>query len=127
MSLLSVDEVKKFAQISGSAYDTTIELLIPVVTEHIESYCNTKFMSGSLSALLNTNYSLDNYDNYDTVEQVYPQGLKLAASLMIKYQLNAPLGDKTSETIGSYSVTYNLNYPQSIYNLLNPYVVFGFV
>jgi len=118
--VISVDEVKTILNISGSSYDDRIEILIPIVTDHIQNYCQTKFMSSSLATTVISDvdgayYALEN------TEQVFPVGLKLTASQMIWYQINSNKGNISSETLGAYSVTFNTGYPTSIMELMRPY------
>ena len=62
-----------------------------------------------------------------TIYQVqYPEGLKLAVANMVGFQLNQTQG-VTSESIGDYSVSYSMNYPDSILQSLRPYKKVKFV
>jgi len=119
MPLSSVNEVKIILGISGSTYDTQIQTLLPIVTNHIVNYCNNDFHLSEVGvdSYGNTAYSA-------SAEVVYPDGLKLVCASMIEYQLyKAKNANVSSETIGAYSVTYNSNnqYPDDILESLKPY------
>ena len=110
MPLTSVNEMKIMLQVSGSSKDEIISTLLPVVTNFIEGYCYSNFMSGSSS------------DYSSSYQQVYPDGLKLAAAHMIEYMIYAQhKGNITNESIGAYSVGYATQFPQEITDMLKPY------
>jgi hypothetical protein len=125
MPLTSVNEIKIILQVSGSSHDEQISTLLPIVTSHIENYCHTDFKPSSIS--------IDSWGNVihsSSIENEYPDGLKLVAAHMIEYLIyKAHQGNVSSETIGSYAVTYNSNgaYPQDIIEMLKPYRKVKFV
>ena len=117
MPITSVSEVKIMLQVSGSSKDAQISALLPIVTDFIQGYCNTDFTTSTIGA--------DSYGNTivsSSTEQVYPDGLKLAAAHMIEYNIyKQHTGNVTSEGIGAYSVGYSNAYPQEIIDMLKPY------
>lgn len=103
--ILTTVEAKAILQISGSYYDNTIEVLIPIVEDFVIKYCNLTDDSASLAA---------------------QPALKLAASNLINYQIQVP-SNISSETIGNYSVSYTNSYPANILDTLRPFRKAGFI
>jgi len=97
MAITTLTEVKALNQISGSTYDSTITALIPLVSDFIVTYCRMTEADIELNP-----------------------GIRLAAAQMIKYQLSKP-SNVSSETIGDYSVSYTMDYPEYITRLLDTY------
>lgn len=95
--LITNTEVKAILQLSGSTYDTVIDVMIPIAEDYALNYCNISEYSGSVSP-----------------------GIKLPLAQMINYQIHKP-SNVTSETIGNYSVSYTNSYPKSILDGLRPY------
>lgn len=97
MAITTLTEVKALNQISGSAFDSAINALIPLVSDYIVTYCRRTEQDIELNP-----------------------GIRIAAAQMIKYQLQKP-SNVSSETIGDYSVSYTMDYPDYITNLLDTY------
>ena len=95
--IITSTECKAILQISGSTYDTTIGVLIPIVENYILRYTNLTEDSASAEP-----------------------GLKLAAAQLINFQIQKP-SNITSETIGAYSVAYSQEYPKYLTAGLKPY------
>ena len=97
MAITTLTEVKALNQISGSTYDTTITVLIPLISDFIVTYCRM---------------------TENEIER--NSGLRIAAAQMIKHQLTKP-SSVTAESIGDYSVSYNSDYPDYIMRILDTY------
>lgn len=95
--IISTTECKAILQISGSNYDTFINVMIPITEDYILKYTN--LTEDSASKL---------------------PGLKLAAAQFVNYQLSNP-SNISSETIGNYSVTYQPSYPEYLVQTLKTY------
>lgn len=97
MAVLTLAEYKTITGLTGTALDTRIEFLIPLVEADINAMCNTA---------------------YDGDE--WPSGMKLPASAMISYQLktSGDPGIMKSENISGYSYTKadlgSAGYPKGI-------------
>jgi hypothetical protein len=88
MAVITLEEYKLLAGITGTTYDTLITALIPMVQSDIISICNYDF-------------------GEDTDYEDFPEGMKLYAAQMITYQ-RATAGNvptKQSESIDGYSYT----------------------
>lgn len=97
--LITIDECKNILQLSGSSYDTTINVLIPIVEDYILNYCNITADSASLQP-----------------------GLKMSAANLINYQMQQQKNTNvSSEKIGNYSIAYANDYPRNLINSLRPY------
>ena len=97
-NLISVDEVKTILQLSGSANDAFIDIMIPIVQDFTLKYCNITFDCAA----------------------TFP-ALKLPLSQLINYQLGEP-DNIVSKKIGNESITYgSTNYPSHIIAGLRPF------
>ena len=101
MAVITLEEYKLLAGITGTTQDARIASLIPMVQSDIVSICNYDFNEG-------------------TDEKNFPEGMKLYASQMITYQMATAgsLPTKKSESIDGYSYsraeTGRSGYPSSI-------------
>ena len=89
MAVITQDEVKTLLQISVSTYDDLIDFLIPIIEDSIKAYCNQSFVDAP---------TLPRWEVW----------MKLPASEMIGYKLNATVGSfngMKSESQGGYSYT----------------------
>lgn len=84
---------KALLNITDSTRDAQIEALLPVILAEINAYCN---------------------QSYEAV----PTALYATAAKMMEYQLHPSV---KSESLGDYSVSYESNYPQSVYEMLNKF------
>ncbi len=85
MAFLTLAEYKVLAQISGTAQDTLLNAILPLVEADIQDFCNRDFAEG------------------------YPDALKIYAAKMVSYQVaslkQAYNSGLTSESQGGYSYT----------------------
>jgi hypothetical protein len=101
MAVITLEEYKLLAGITGTTQDARIASLIPMVQSDIVSICNYDFNEG-------------------TDEENFPEGMKLYASQMITYQMATAgsLPTKKSESIDGYSYTLSdigvSGYPASV-------------
>ncbi len=102
MSIITLEEYKKMANLNVSDYDIQITELIPVIEEDI-------------LAIRNKPWDLD--INYNPI---HPYNIKMIAAEMISYKINTLKGavGLSSEHFGDYSVSYSsdlfMGYPKSI-------------
>lgn len=106
--IVSVDDVKRFLQITGEDKDDLIASLIPVVEDHYREIRNAPF------------------DTNENGETVYPRGSDITAALMVNYQLRAAFNSKgtESENFGDYSYSREATiqgYPASVVGLIRRY------
>lgn len=80
---------KALLNITDNTHDLQIEALLPVILAEINAYC---------------------HQSYEAV----PTALSDVAAKMVEYHLHPSV---KSESLGDYSVSYESNYPQSIYEL----------
>ena len=101
MAVITLEEYKLLAGITGSTQDALIAALIPMVQSDIVSICNYDFGEG-------------------TDDEDFPEGMKLYAAQMITYQKVAAgnVATMQSESIDGYSYsraeTGRSGYPLSI-------------
>jgi hypothetical protein len=88
MAVITLAEYKTLAGISGTTQDALITALIPLVEDDIVAICNYAFGQG-------------------TVDEDFPDGMKLYATQMITFQIaNAgKVATMQSESIDGYSYT----------------------
>jgi hypothetical protein len=91
MAIIDVDTAKTLLQITGTAKDDLIEILIPIIEDDLMTYCRNTF------------------EDADGVV-VWPAGTKLVAARMIGEQMAETAGGGVSigmdsETQGGYSYT----------------------
>ena len=101
MAVITLVEYKALRGITGTAQDTLISTLIPLVQDDIVEACNYSF-------------------GFDTAEEDFPASLKLLAAQMITYQISAQKGSSVyqSENIEGYSYSRaavgGSGYPETI-------------
>lgn len=109
MSVITLEEYKKLANIKVSDFDAQITELIPNIEEDI-------------LAIRNCPWELDS--NYNPI---YPYNIKMIAAEMISYKINTLKGavGVSSEHLGDYSVSYSsekfMGYPKSITSRIKRY------
>lgn len=88
MAVITLAEYKTLAGITGSTQDALITALIPMVEDDIIALCNYDFGQG-------------------TVDEDFPEGMKLYAAQMITYQISngTRVAAMQSESIEGYSYT----------------------
>lgn len=98
MAFITRDEVKSLLQITGDSRDELIDILLPMVKDDIQTYCNT---------------------------DIFLNGMKPVSALMINYLMTSNVNTgKQSESIGTYSyqmANAKSGYPDSIYSTLDKY------
>lgn len=94
MPITTLQKVKTILNLSGTNKDEAIDLLIPLVGDWIQQYCNNDFKN-------------------EEDESVYPPGYELIAIKMIEYNLNQKTGI-TQESLSRHSVSFSDDYPKSI-------------
>lgn len=101
MAVITLEEYKLLAGISGTTQDARISAYIPLVQSDIVAMCNYDFAEG-------------------TADEDFPEGMKLYAAQMITYQMSVSgnVPTKQSESIDGYSYTRadvgSSGYPLSI-------------
>lgn len=101
MPILELSEAKTLLQIKTDQHDEFLTTAIPLVEEHVKTFCRKEFADG------------------------FPGGVKLAATEFLKYALQNR--GVQSESIGDYSVTFLADIPESVKKILRPYKVIKFV
>jgi hypothetical protein len=86
---------------NNTTHDKYFETCIPLFTEYIQEYCNNSFLN-------------------DLGEVQLKGGAKISLAKMIEF--NMVKTGITSKKFGEVSYSYNLDFPQSILNLLEPYM-----
>lgn len=94
MAITTRDKAKTFLSITDTTKDSALDLLIVLVEDWMKGYTN------------------DSFTNADG-EPSYPAGYEFIALKMIAYNLEQP-GNKQSESLGNYSVSFVQDYPKDI-------------
>lgn len=100
--ILTLDEAKTLIGNAANGKDDLINLLIPIVDDFIKQKTNNPF----LDAL---------------GQDLYPAGVKLPASQIIKYLINQGDNSLTSEALGSYTIAYLNDLPPVVISMLKPF------
>jgi len=100
-ALTTVARYKAFAGITGATYDTRIEVIIDVVTDFIEKFCDRRF--------LETTYTDEEYDGLGSTQLLlrqYPVNTRNAFTLS---QRDTPMNEAQWSTVDTnmYHIDYN--------------------
>ncbi len=99
---MTKEEVKQILQIPSddTSQDEYIETMLPMLVEFVQAECNNDFTD-------------------EEGEVQLPGPLKVAIAKMIEY--NTRSSGVASKSLGRKSVSYSLDFPDSILRLLRPY------
>lgn len=102
------DSIKSFLGITDETQDNKISALLPLLIEQYKNIRNAPF----------------DVDKYGTI--LFPPGFEATIAMMYDYLTNSGSKDISSESIGSYSVSYkdkgDFGYPSSIISTIKRYI-----
>lgn len=97
-----IDEVAQIAEVDLVKHIDYLEVMIPLLTEKAEDYCNASFDADKP-----------------------PAGVKVFIAESVKHKLNS--GGLSSRSMGSVSYSYDVDLPERITKNLKPYRKVSFV
>lgn len=95
------EEVKAILQIQGEGHDMFLSIMVPALEEYVIDHCNNRF-------------SKNEYD-----ENVFPGPVKIFIAKACEY--NMQKAGLKERSMGSVSYSYDLEFPNTLYNFLRPY------
>ena len=96
-----MDEVRNIIRIQGTDHDAFLDVMVPILGEHVIEHCNNQFTKD---------------ERGDTV---FPGPVKLFIAKAAEYNMQKT-GLK-ERSMGSVSYSYDLQFPDSLYKYLRPY------
>lgn len=96
-----IEEIKAINGWVGTEHDLYLEIMIPLLFEHVIAYCNNTFLLEETGII------------------TMPGGVKLFIAKACEHNLNKS-GVK-SRSMGSVSYSYDLDFPSTLMRYLRPY------